>query len=121
MEAKDTVMNDAQAVASVDTLNEDNLFEYWIGDRPLWKIIAEAQAEISFKAGKDQSLNELLAYAQSGELDKRFAEIRQAGRKEVVDYLGLIKTIGLEDDGYVSHTFVALKEEWQAKLKEWGL
>lgn len=46
---------------------------------------------------------------------------QQAGIREVVDYLGLIKTISLEGDGYVAHRFVAEKEEWQAKLKEWGI
>ena len=113
MTFEDTVMND-------DEMNKElrkHHFSY--GEQGYKKVttrIKEAQAEISFKAGYRECDAKWLPL-----INKIREENKQAGMREVVDYLGLIKTISLESDGYVSHTFIAEKEEWQDKLKEWGM
>ena len=122
MKAEDTVMNkDKLEEVSSDAAYRKNL-PYLTSGQSYIKRIAQAQAEISFKAGKDESVNELLAYAQSGELDKRFQEIKQVGIKEVVKWINSTCFDVLPEGTSPSLTELSVsKKDWQAKLKEWGV
>ena len=69
-----------------DTVMDDKIMVQTITDNPnvpMGQALIEKQAEISFKAGI----------------------------KEVVEWLGLIRTVSMEKDGYVSHHFVAFSPE----------
>ena len=71
--------------------------------------VAEAQAEISFKAGEVEGFKKRL----------EMREPYKAGIKEVVEWLidsNLHKGLDFE-----YWKVLIYKEDWQAKLKEWGL
>jgi hypothetical protein len=74
--------------------------------------IAKAQAEISFKAGHDQAKGEFELYFNPDYLDfqKGVEEGRQAGRREVVEWMQEIMLY-----------FSIINDQvlWKAKLKEW--
>ena len=128
MEAKDTVMCDEEIVdktLEVNPCKSCQLAGSWtlacgyshrgkqecIASR-LFKSGCEAQAEISFRAGEEQqalkAIKDFATYAQSGELDKRFREIKLLGIMEVVEWV------------CANQIFTDI-DEWQAKLKEWGI
>lgn len=86
MEAKETVMKDKDLKELVKKLgHEPSLDESW-----------EAQAEISYKQGRFDALEE------------NTEAIKQAGVKKVVDWIN-------------QHKDITNPAEWQAQLKEWGL
>lgn len=113
MEAKDTVMSFS------------NLDYYW--RRGLAKendhndaafAVAKAQAEISFKAGYKQAIED-----QTIEVEKAY----KLGIREVVEFVVANKMIPLCDyriTGTIrqdeEHRKDCRKCAWQAKLKEWG-
>lgn len=71
------------------------------------KEVLEAQAEISFKAGKAQGTFE--------GVEMCFNQGKKAGRKEVVEWIeGKRQKFFIFDDLY-------LLPEWRAKLKEWEI
>ena len=67
-----------------------------------------AQAAISFKAGEQLSLEKQ---------GQAYLEGKQAGRKDVVDWVEIVDTVEL--DGAKQYTITL--EQWQAKMKGWGL
>ena len=67
------------------------------------------QAEISFKLGYNQALEE-------HEWDDNYYKGKQAGRQEVVDYIE--EQNDLEDEEPLPY-YVMNKKVWQAKKKEW--
>jgi len=109
MEAKDTVMSNDKII-----LKE---IRVPTGERRFGKkaVLLErdididatllAQAEISFKAGYQAAVEKM-----SFQLPARFKKAKQAGIKEVVEWI---------EEGRLGR-FVT-PEEWQAKLQEWGI
>ncbi len=59
---------------------------------------------------------ELIATEQL-RLDQAIHYIEQAGKKEVVDWVEIVDTVEL--DGAKQYTITL--EQWQAKMKDWGL
>ena len=104
MEAKDTVMSPAGIEAIMLPKNS------YIMPVEMGKCmdLVKAQAEISFRAGFELGQNECPPHWD------RETAIYMAGIKKVVDWLrwhkGLMEFMGMHHE-----------EEWQAKLKEWGL
>jgi len=79
-------------------MTEEELQIFWRNPEDCDDVgIAESQAEISFTLGEEQG--------------------RQAGVKEVVEWLGLHRSETTRQ--FVGFTID--KKNWQAKLKEWGL
>ena len=83
MEAKDTVMSNEQ-IARVTDFSVKNVAY-------LDRVIAQVQAEISFKAGCREVVEWLVSH----------------NRSKIMDFIG--EPLYIFDD------------EWQAKLKEWGI
>lgn len=84
------------------------------------KRIAEAQAEVSFKAGMKESADQYEKWIQKTVIP----ESKKAGIREVVECVKEIdradkKLPILNVDG-TDYT-VLLCKDWQAKLKEWGI
>ncbi len=99
MEAKDTVMTWKQTCeCSHNPVNE-------LRERD----ITERQAEISFKAGYDEGINDKVGFG----LSVHGAAIL-VGRKEVVDWVEL-NTKQFQGYPYMD------PDKWQAKLKDWGI
>ena len=98
MEAKDTVMN---GLARKKATGSSNVCRNIIDEDKL----LQAQAEISFKAG------EIVGY-NSGFIAGREWGIKR-GIKEVVDAINKVGAHYCFSD--------AVMEEWQAKLKDWGI
>ncbi len=77
---------------------------------------------ISFRAGQDDATRDFLKYAQTRELDKRFEELKQVGRREVVewisDYLKECHRLMGDCTVLITQDDIGI---WQAKLKEWGI
>jgi len=130
MEAKDTVMTYKQARA-VDYETEKQYkklkdykgfnWAYTDEDRRTLESNMEwdklkAQAEISFKAGEDKG------YSKGFEagIVHSFPIGEKAGIKEVVEWIKSHSSLeqGKDEEGRLSW-FV--RDEWQAKLKEWGI
>ena len=91
MKVRDTVMSDEQLE---DLLGEDFKTAY-SGHIKEYQAIAKAQAEISFRAGIGEVVEELEKYD--------------------VCYLSVSTT------GHDYHIPLCLADTWQAKLKEWGI
>jgi len=119
MEAKDTVMSEEK----IRKIYLDRAIErYGVegGTQIISQLesvnngqdIAEAQAELSFKAGYEQKCFETY---EAGVKDGN-----QKGIREVVEWLH--QDINREiHKGFEVVIFKALGEDWQAKLKEWGI
>ena len=109
MEAKETVMDKKQidnipaSIGNIEPVDGVVTTEMIVADS--MKLVAEAQAEISFKAGYEERDKWL-----SPDEVKRLEKARQAGIKEVVEW---IHNHGGSLDG--------CRQEWQVKLKEWGI
>lgn len=106
MEAKDTVMKLRKILDLV-----------WSGkgspldmDVRLLKV-AEAQAEISFKAGQESRCDWHKPLPQI--IAESFSEGKKAGIKEVVEF---VQQFLVFDKWYL-----VKPDEWKAKLKEWGV
>lgn len=129
MKAEDSVMRD----------NQLRTHCYWalkgheITERGIdtVRLIAKAQAEVSFKAGHEelrQNLNEFLEskWCVSGVGDtkedaKRFINaLVQVGIKEVVDWVNKRGFLSHKFEGHYQSRAVHLGS-WQTQLKEWGI
>jgi hypothetical protein len=99
MEAKDTVMNKVQLDA-IDLKNAESNFIDALYDT------AREQAEISFKAGWKQGMDDSKALIQEST-----SELKQEGIKEVVEWLQTL-VVGEK---------LLSGEVGQAKLKEWRI
>lgn len=78
---------------------------------------AEAQAEISFKAGYEQGWNDNKPYLPDANepWDREqtvFDDGKKAGIREVVEWI---------ESQRVNKGINDRRQEWQAKLKEWGI
>ena len=121
MEAKDTVMKIAELL-DIEEAVEDAVFSGQETDtKPV--AIAKAQAESSFKAGREEGFilakvtdPVLSSKAEHEELNRRakvfLEDVRKAGMREVVEWIEKYKWLQEE---------ILFSEEWQAQLKEWGL
>lgn len=117
MEAKDTVMDIAED--KYDGLGADTL--------------VEIQAEISFKAGREESENKLVLLraeadgylSQLLDVQQDCIKARKAGIREVVDFSNDICILHGDADARVRQGKVLRKgncyECWKAQLKEWGI
>ncbi len=105
MEAKDTVTS-REKQWEISTGNSD-----WT-DGDIWDAIAQAQAEISYKAGYNQALKE-------HEWDDNYYKGKKidAGIKEVVEFIDWLDN-GTRSSGSWRSEMRAFR---QAKLKEWGI
>lgn len=81
----------------------------------LCAYVGKAQAEISFKAGRDSFLDD------AGNANIPLSEAYDKGRREVVEFVGryLNPRFWAKDTNEPYYTIK--KSEWQAKLKEWGI
>lgn len=91
MDEKDTVMNDEKIKNIFNKMYVNNKGVY--GHKEVGKAIAEAQAQISFEAGKKE------------------------GRREVVEWIE--KNVYWRTDAPYKSTLDP--DKWQDQLKEWGL
>ena len=111
MEAKDTVMKVTKTV--MDDYSHTEKYEVGDMDNPItvkereWDLdrLLEAQAEISFKAGREEENTQ--AY-HVGLYDGLLR-----GRREVAEWL---EEQNLTTSGLIAHIKLL---DWQAKLKEW--
>ena len=124
MEAKDTVMSPEEIGNLHIGVQEEHrkpvIAEGFKPDSKLFRVIAEAQAEISFKAGYELAEEELgKCYAPV------FKDGKQAGVKEVVEFINRYPNQGRQEliDKKIVRTFRPLipVDDWQAKLKEWEI
>ena len=109
--AEDTVMNEKE-IAQAYQKGRDEA-DSPIDEGAAWKVIAKAQAEISFKAGMehgDKKAYECGVY--NGE-----AEGLAKGIKEVVDWIKKYRSESTRE--FICLTFS--REGFESKLKEWGL
>jgi len=74
------------------------------------------QAEISFKAGEDKGY----AHARQHCEDVIIPQTEKQARKEVVDWIKKNSETFETHSGRIFE-FNLRKEEWQTKLKEWGI
>ncbi len=103
MEAKDTVMTPQQIkeLKSKKWCSPARNYDYTVEEL----MVAEAQAEVSFKAGYEQAKKEDLITTND-----LVADSRKAGIKEVVEW---IKNHNAQPD--------EILDDWQAQLKVWGI
>lgn len=113
MKAKDTVMTDlAQAIIKHPEL-------------PMGQAIAIEQAEISFKAGKEAGVKEVIEWmGQFGGLANKIeGEDPEYGHQ--VQYWECRDDLSpeeYEELGTIYYFPIEIKyKEWQSKLKEWGI
>ena len=113
MKAEDTVMKDADIILRIS--EQFHGFDVEMDfDEAVTKIIKEAQAEISFKAGKESLLEEIKTGSISA--GSLIHSAKKAGIKEVVNDL----TYNLEHStrGTRIARIEACLAKWRAKLKE---
>lgn len=72
------------------------------------EFVRKAQAEISFKAGREQEHKAMIAVAVD-EGNKAY----RAGKKEVVEWIN--------DTDILIMLSPRKRREWQSKLKDWGI
>lgn len=99
MKAKDTAMSDEQIEELVDNYESEWAMGKEVGTLP--RQVAKAQAEITAPIF--------------------FEEGRKAGIREVVDSLDWEETVFQTLEGSPIIRVSISKEEWQAKLLEWGV
>lgn len=132
MEAKETVMNKGQIQEAIIQGRAD-LPAYGSGSAEHWqaeyKAVAQAQAEISFKAGEHKQKLICSQCPNAGsclntegcleEIESGLEAIKKAGIREVVEWLEgeFVKATG---DLVKPYRFIN-EDGWQAKLKEWGI
>jgi len=108
MEAKATVMREKE-IDKVFTRHLNSHPHHQWDSLGMFMAMAEAQAEISFKAG----WNKRDKWLSPDETD-RLEEARKAGIREVVEFLEKFNPS-------ITLNQVRATNFWQAKLKEWGL
>lgn len=111
MEAKDTVMSKERLQDIITTkfygFDPDIDIDWEVVD-----LVKQAQAEISFKAGKEKAKEEM-------NIAQLWLEGKKAGKKEVVEFVGQNCYVW-HDEENKAHVCLD-KEAWQDKLKEWGI
>lgn len=102
MEGKDTIMSDEEM--------KGVLWQSHLHLVSSYDAVAQAQAEISFKAGYETAEGELgKCYAPT------FRDGKKVGIKEVVEYLSTKR-----EGGYNFCVKISW-DDWNAKLKKWGI
>ncbi len=119
MEAKDTVMSEEQCIKVYQRAEYKIVDGEYNRQRQAKLAVAEAQAEISFKAGIEQGFKQI---DNEGLILKSFENGRRQGIKEVVEYLRPF-TVEAPMAGVQLGQFIIHLErpEWRVKLKEWGI
>ena len=119
MEAEDTVVSREQ-IQEFIRLHKDEILstpDAWKEER----MIAEAQAEISFKAGYDEAVR--FTHRQfDANLPEIMEQSRLLGMREVVEWLNQ-NCLGCQSNTPCNRNeYLGFhKPSWQAKLKEWGI
>lgn len=109
MEASDTVIN-----CQKDCSDSGTTWCFDCGYGPAFDDGCEAQAEITWKAAYEEGLQRRAAGIAHYGLGVK------AGRQEVVELLHYDIRREITKDGEIV-VFRLISDEWQAKLKEWGL
>ena len=119
MEAKDTVMSEIDMGNKIAEAfqTESNPRWYLASHLPCLEVIAKAQAEISFKAGKGEEQK-----SWTNELKQSW---KQVGIKEVVEWINQNRIVRAPFGDINNHApqimVIAPESKWQAKLKEWSI
>ncbi len=117
MEAKDTVMSPIDISRKV---GEIVILSPMIGEAGVNIKIAELQAEISFKAGVEQEHKTMIGVAVD-EGNRAY----QAGRKEVVDFIGNPFKHNITANAFANIRVHNMEDcfacKYEAKLQKWGL
>ena len=116
MKAEDTVMSDGEIIKRAGKGDKSRQYCY--------KAIAKIQAEISFKAGWEA--HKKVAKEQ---IEAHGDICYKAGIKEVVGWIGKRKKVDEYGNSYIILAYniaskgakPLLTDDWQAKLKEWGI
>ncbi len=103
MEAKDTVMKPNQIVEAMSEWKDDNGIAW-----EDWNTVMTKQAEISFKAGKQVGIKEVVDWIKTNSslfiAGRDIEKLAGSNNREATSYYPIIKYL-----------------DWQAKLKEWGI
>ena len=128
MKAEDTVMKLDDLKAIRDAVEaQDHTYTISI-ILAICEAIAEEQAEISYKAGQEQARLEFnpdyLDFKKGVEAGRKLG--RKAGIKEVVEWIERYSThhtreLLLTHEKDKIFLLVIRNQEWQSKLKEWGI
>ena len=117
MEAKDTVMRDAQIARAFDCPGDELIPSDWdLHSRDDLRDVARTQAEISFKLGKTAGVAESLLPAV-----KAIEKSRREGIKLVVEWIKKYedKTVLIDDKDNPVASYFFEEGDLKAKLKEW--
>lgn len=113
MKAKDTVMGRNELLDKFGVVLNEGILNR---DERL-RVVAEAQAEISFKAGYKQGVAD-----RENASDEEYKAGIKAGIKEVVEYLKPFTTEAPFAGKQLGQFIIHLERpDWRAKLKEWGI
>ena len=113
MEAKDTVMNHNKK----KRLIVERSHQQTVGETQE-DMLLNAQAEISFKAGQETGRREVMDSLPKGLF---IGDLPPEGGKSY-SYLGCyILRWGKDNEPSIGLNRISDDEEWQAKLKEWGI
>ena len=105
MKAEDTVMS-ANNIATMGCGEYDNKCNFVLRGMQIPKVLSK-QAEISFNAGIQQVL----------EWANKWKEVAEHG-----DYSNGVEAFGVDEGRVLTYRYIKdLEEQWQAKLKEWGI
>ena len=129
MEAKDTVIKseDIQDLwIPCETCHREPFWKTGEGTTECMECIAvkhrEAQAEITFRAGIEEAQRRLHSEEVREITEEALAEQRLAGRKDVVELLMTTVDYECEDEnGSPTISFWFSPEDWEVKLKDWGI
>ena len=127
MKAKDTVMSNDQVAELMLAKFGIDVYEDTAGHTPAPEIdnaICLTQAEISFKAGEDKGYIHAKQHCE----DVIIPQAEAQARREVVEW---VENNGITQTDRWGNTIKGFrtsmpadpnfKNEWQAKLKEWGI
>ena len=118
MEAKDTVMNPHDAIDTYNHFREKYEEEQEALEMPVLQSQADnvginahslAQAQISFKAGRESFLDD------AGNATIPLSEACQKGRREVVEF------VEAQNLSFANYILRIPSEQWESKKKEWGI
>ena len=116
MEAKDTVMKDEEIAGITqkilgDELPELNDYNWTVSD--VERAIAQAQAEISFKAGQEQST----VIAELDAMERGYQAGKEDGIKEVVEWIETHQLIKPDKDSLTR--FEPFYQIGEKELRKW--
>ena len=112
MGAKDTVMSKDEIELRLGYL-ANGLSEDVSEIRKVLEVQAEITGEIMFRAGQEEGRRETW--------DTAIKEAVQGTRREVVEWVDSHKFEYTDSEGFARLRYPFTDDEWQAKLKEWGL